>query len=157
MTPLLSTVVHLARVWTRVYTSDLDPAVRDTRRAEIESDLWESHEDARHRGHSASAIALEILGRLLLGVPHDVLWSLEQPRARPWPVRRVAFMGAVAVALLAALWVVSVLQTGPLPPPPPSMTFIAAPPPAPPPPPPPGSVVRQDGPVVGPPLEPRRR
>ena len=157
MTFAPTVVIGLARAWTRLYTGRLDPVLRDARRAEIDSDLWESHEDARRRGCSAAGVALQILGRLLLGAPHDVLWSLEHRQVQPWPLRRVVLAGAAAAALLAAFWVVSALQTGPLPAPPPSMVFVTAPPPPPPPPPPPGTVVGVDGRVVPLPVEPRRR
>jgi hypothetical protein len=139
----LAVVTRLARAWTRLYTSHLDPSWRDTRRAEIDSDLWESREDAC--GHSAPGVALQILGRLLRGMPHDVLWSIEHRGSPVRTLRRAAIVGAAAAALLAAFWVVSAWEIGPLPNPPRKMVFVAAPPP---PAPPPGTVVGPDGRVV---------
>ena len=157
MTRSLSIAIGLARVWTRAYTSALDPQVRDERRAEIESDLWESHEDARRNGRSPHAAALHIAARVLLGIPHDVLWCTEHWRPSVTPMLRVAMITAVALFLIL-FWMTSVLENTPLPPPPsPAMAFIAAPPPPPPPPPPlPGSVVGKDGRVVRPPAAPSR-
>ena len=75
MSPLLFSAIALVRGWTRLYTIQMDHGCRDERRAEIESDLWEFHEDAR-RGHSPAGIAAHMLARLLFGIPHDVLWRV---------------------------------------------------------------------------------
>jgi len=64
------TAARVARHWTRLYTAGLPAAVRDTRRAEVESDLWESLLDATGSRH--------ILARLALGVVDDLTWSLTQ-------------------------------------------------------------------------------
>lgn len=154
MTRAISVAIGAVRAWTRLYTSHLDPALRNARRAEIESDLWESHEDARRRRHSPAGAALHVMARLILGVPHDVLWSLEHWRPHAWPRRRVATLTAIAAIFFLAFWVLSALQDTPLPPPPPSMVFVASPPP---PPPPPAITVGPDGNVVRLSLEPPRR
>ncbi len=155
MSRCLATTIALVRAWTRLYTSGLDPTRRDARRAEIESDLWESHEDARRCGYPATGVALQILARLLLGVPHDLLWCIEHRPRRTRQVFCAAMIAAAAVVFLATFWIVSALQGSPPPVPPPSMVFIAAPPP--PPPPPPGSVVGREGWVTFPPPEPPHR
>ncbi len=74
MTPFsLRFVIGLVRAWTRVYTCGMGQTRRDARRAEVESDLWEhAHAD------DCPPRPLEILGRLLLGVPDDLRWVLEQ-------------------------------------------------------------------------------
>ncbi len=41
---------RLTRRWVRMYTAHLDPARRDTRRAELASDLWEHQADAQRMG-----------------------------------------------------------------------------------------------------------
>src|SRR5688572_3127441 len=64
---------RLVRVWTRVYTLGTPFAVRDARLSEIECDLWECQHDAERRTYAA-----EILIRLLLGIPHDLMWRFEQ-------------------------------------------------------------------------------
>lgn len=67
--------IALVRLWTRVYTYGLSPAVRDDRRAEIESDLWEFQ---RERGEAIDARdAAHLLARLIIGVADDLSWSLE--------------------------------------------------------------------------------
>ena len=62
------TAAGVARWWTRVYTAGLPDHLRDARRAEMESDLWESLADGAPSRH--------ILARLALGVPDDLTWSL---------------------------------------------------------------------------------
>jgi hypothetical protein len=60
--------VGMARWWTRIYTAGLPVDLRDARRAEVESDLWESLADGSPSRH--------ILARLALGVVDDLSWSL---------------------------------------------------------------------------------
>ena len=55
------------RVWTRLYTWGMPPHVRDARRAEIESDLWEYEHD-RHPDLQVGP-TVQLLSRLVLGVP----------------------------------------------------------------------------------------
>lgn len=156
MTRALAAAIWIARAWTRLYTSGLDPALRDARRAEIESDLWESHEDARRRGPAAVEVALQILARVLLGASHDLLWTIEHRQRRSLPLRRLALI-AGAATLLAVLWVLSVTQNSPLPVPPHSMLFVASPPPPPPPPPLPPSMEGTEAQRARPGSEPPRR
>jgi len=67
----------VVRGWTRLYTAGLEPLLRNSRRAEIDSDLWE-HAQAGSRGAApAGAIAGQILARCLLGVGADVTWRAE--------------------------------------------------------------------------------
>ena len=58
----------LTRWWTRLYTAGLPMDLRDSRRAEVESDLWESVADGAPTRH--------ILARLALGLADDLTWSL---------------------------------------------------------------------------------
>ena len=91
--------IELARLWTRVYTFGLDPALRDRRRAEIESDLWESQQDAD--GHA------QILPRLVAGAIDDVLWRVTHVSVTTWS--SALRLVTIAVALLALWqWLVSV-------------------------------------------------
>jgi hypothetical protein len=60
--------VSVTRWWTRLYTAGLPSDLREARRAEIESDLWESVSDG--------APARHILARLALGMTDDLTWSL---------------------------------------------------------------------------------
>ena len=64
------------RVWTRLYTWGMPPHVRDARRAEIESDLWEHEHDLDSDLHLGPTV--QLLSRLILGVPYDLQWRLEQ-------------------------------------------------------------------------------
>ena len=57
----------IARWWTRVYTAGLPDHLREARRAEVESDLWESLSDGAPSRH--------ILARLALGIADDLSWS----------------------------------------------------------------------------------
>jgi len=87
--------VGLTRWWTRVYTAGLPVDLRDTRRAEVESDLWESVSDGAPSRH--------ILARLALGIADDLTWSLTlmdtSTRATAtWSV------GSLLVFVLAWMW-----------------------------------------------------
>jgi hypothetical protein len=86
--------VCVVRAWTRLYTSGLPPAQRTARLAEIESDLWELEHDpvARQRGNAS----IQILTRLLVGMPDDLAWRMEMAAAsHAVPVRALAAAGAM--------------------------------------------------------------
>ncbi|HJR58340.1 MAG TPA: hypothetical protein VJ813_03035 [Vicinamibacterales bacterium] len=135
MTPLRITVAAV-RLWTRLYTRRLDPEVRDRRRREIESDLFEQ---LRTYGNDRW-LAARMLVRLLAGVHSDVLWRLETAR-EPDNSKRVRTIFAAAVmGIVAVLW--TAFSTPPNPPDPPVAPKYRSrlelrPYPAPPPPPPP--------------------
>ncbi len=76
-TPMML-AIGLTRWWVRLYTKGLPPEMRDARRAEIESDLWEQGEDATANGSQPDETALQVFVRLLLGTPADLTWRLEQ-------------------------------------------------------------------------------
>jgi hypothetical protein len=120
MNPLLFCVVGTVRAWTRFYTLHMDPACRDDRRAEIESDLWELQEDARRRGEPPAVIGPHMLARLLFGIPHDVLWRIEYEAGSPMSPRRSAWMTAAAIGAtvtIGALWAFfAMMSLGALPP-----------------------------------------
>ena len=63
----------LVRWWAATYTRGLPVEVAVTRRAELASDLYEHKEN----GGRAAAI----VGRMLRGIPADVLWHLDERRA----------------------------------------------------------------------------
>jgi hypothetical protein len=144
MTKLLFTVaIAIVRGWTRLYTCCMKPALRDARRAEIESDLWEFHEDVQWSVREPAGLAAHVLARLLLGMPHDLLWRFEQavdcPRSRRRSVWVKAAAAAAGVCVAAALWMLfSLAAPAPLPPFPAnplSVTRVRLRPPPPPPPP----------------------
>jgi hypothetical protein len=135
----LTLVTALVREWTRAYTWRLDPAIRDRRRAEIESELWEFAQDP-DRGHHPAA---HMLARLLTGIPDDLSWRAEHALARRTRVRtgiRVAAWTVATTIVVAALWILPLMMTQTLPPLPdrPRVTMKAPPPPPPPPCAPPG-------------------
>lgn len=145
MNPLLFCAIALVRGWTRLYTSRMDTASRDSRRAEIQSDLWEFHEDARRHGWSPAGIAVHMLARLCFGIPHDLVWRLEYEEDAAMTFRRSTWMTAAAVGAavcVGALWAFfAVTSLVALPPLPDSVhverVYLALTPPPPPPPPPP--------------------
>jgi hypothetical protein len=133
MTLLMHAAAALCRFWTAIYTAGLSEAARGARRAEIESDLWESATDECPR----AAVARSILTRLLFGVPHDLVWRIEQADRDRWPSRRAVLASGAAMALLLTVawtWITLRIE---LPEPTPLMHFVSSPAPPPPPPPPP--------------------
>lgn len=116
--PVLATVVWLVRTWTRVYTWNLDSTIRDDRRAEIDSDIWEQV----HAPDASSMVAFEILGRLLLGLSADVQWRFEQgvPTMSPRLVIRALLASTL---LVVTVWTLFFSQPRTLP------TTVQAPPP----------------------------
>ena len=85
----------IARWWTRLYTAGLPIHLRDARRAEVESDLWDSVSDGAPSHH--------ILARVALGVMDDLTWSLT---LMDTTTRNTAgwSLGSLAVLAIAWLW-----------------------------------------------------
>jgi hypothetical protein len=90
--------------WVALYTRGLPDDARQNRRDEINDDLWSQLQDATESRRGARSVSGEILARLLLGVPADVGWRLEQrqgsgapkaPEARPSMDLRFAALMAV--------------------------------------------------------------
>jgi hypothetical protein len=127
-----SFAIALVRAWTRIYTWGLDPRAREARRAEIESDLWESVQGGDQ--------VVEILARLALGIVDDLVWRTTHDLIRETSTRRTAAFGVIVtlatLAFVAALWFIDAARAAQLPEPPALMHFVASPPPPPPPPPP---------------------
>jgi hypothetical protein len=120
---------RLVRMWTRLYTAGIAPDLRDRRRAEIESDLWESRRQP-HRGN----VAAQIISRLVLGVPDDLAWRRSY-RGAP-TMARVAAIGAIAAGVFISWLLIGAGRAAVLPAPAP-LTHRARTYPDPPPPPPP--------------------
>jgi hypothetical protein len=74
---------RLTHRWVRAYTAHLDPARRDTRRAELASDLWEHEADAQRRGLGSLRVNAQMLRRLLAGMPADLSWRRHQGDTAP--------------------------------------------------------------------------
>jgi hypothetical protein len=165
MNPLLRTAIALVRGWTRCYTLHMDPVRRDDRRAEIESDLWDFHEDARRRGASPTTIALHMMARLIAGLHDDLRWRVEYEGEAAMSPRRSTWMTAAAIGAtvgIAALWAFFAMTSlGALPPLPDAShverVYLQRLPPPPPPPPPLPEVVtmQQRYPLAAPPPPPR--
>jgi hypothetical protein len=94
----MNAVHSLIRAWTSLYTLALPSEVRARRRAEIESDLWESAHDRDDAGRG-------LLLRLLRGMPADILWRLETATGQgDRQVRAIAgAIGGLAL-LVAVIW-----------------------------------------------------
>jgi len=113
MNAALDMVVGMTRSWVAVYTSGLAPELRDARRAEIDSDLWEHQRTARLQDQPPGETALQLLTRLLLGILSDVTWRLETGHSvsgeRSIRMNEALYMrGLVAVGVALALLVVIV-------------------------------------------------
>lgn len=115
---MLAIAVALTRSWTAFYTRGLPGNLRDRRREEIESDLWEQRQ-AGSQHETQPGTALHILLRLVLGAPSDLVWRVEtgsvvrsgkEPNMddKPWTVRRVgALVFAAAVLPIPPGWIKS--------------------------------------------------
>jgi hypothetical protein len=131
---MLRLAIALVRLWTRVFTLSMPERVREWRRAEIESDLWE-------QAHDQTPSPWQLIGRLWRGIPADVVWRIEEETMRSKAL--VVLAASIGVVLAAsAMWLYDAMRADTLPPPP---VWVgvgapghAVPPPPPPPPPPPG-------------------
>jgi uncharacterized protein (TIGR03435 family) len=120
--PLPNFAIAAVRVWTRLYTWRMEPAVREARCAEIESDLWEFQRDTE--GGSQS-FTLQVLVRLILGIPDDVGWRIDQVASSERVSRRTVALTATAaggVLFASALSVIASDATRKAPP----STFLIA-------------------------------
>ena len=107
--PLMRIAVGCVRGWTRLYTWRMPAAFRTTRRAEIESDLWECQCGADRDPRAGSAI--HVLLRLLLGMPDDIGWRVERAAVSDGLTQgSIALTARVAGAalFLCAVWVIDV-------------------------------------------------
>jgi hypothetical protein len=109
----------LARAWVRLYTRGVAAPLRDRRRAEIASDLWEQRHDQRDNGRPAILVACDVVGRVAGGAPSDLAWRMEHGR-RGRVAHRLRHAGAVArlhrwtvfPALLVLVYVTGVAKLG---------------------------------------------
>jgi hypothetical protein len=131
----------IVRAWTRLYTWRLPSLARDTRRAEIDSDLWEfAHDQGTGR---SIASAFHVLARLVAGIPDDVSWRASQAALRRGPMRAAISVGS-AVIVATAVWLYAVTAPVALPAPVPLVKVVDVYPPPPPPPPPPPRVIKRE-------------
>jgi hypothetical protein len=151
MTLWLRSATGAVRAWTQLYTWRLEPSVRDARRAEIQSDLWEQLNAER----AGPTLPLRIVSRLVLGITDDMRWRIEHVSRHRRSVRRLIVSSIGSAIGLAWLWVGLTFGQAEPPTPPAAPAFswrrVQVPPPPPPPPPPP----RCNPPGIGrPPLSP---
>ena len=100
----------------RVAGSQLDPAVLVAHAAagprgppaRAESDLWESQHDPGARP-TGMAHAVQIVARLLIGIPDDLAWMFEQGQVANGSRRRIAVV--VGVGSVLGLWLVIASRT----------------------------------------------
>lgn len=133
----LRIAIAAVRAWTCLYTWRLAEPVRERRRAEIESDIWECQHDA----DAGRDLAMRLVVRLVLGIFDDVRWRAEQIGASS--ERRPVLALSVGAAVLLACMLFAIAGRGVNPPQPPAAPELdwrhknrPAPPPPPPPPPP---------------------
>jgi hypothetical protein len=108
-------VAGTARLWTAMYTAGLPHWVRERRRGEIESDLYEHRAVYTGEGIGSAIVTRQVARRLFGGIPQDVLWRLETDRdneylardggVAPFPFVSAVFIGAVVVLAAIFAWV----------------------------------------------------
>ena len=129
--PLARLSIDCVHYWTRLYTLGLPETTREARLAEIESDLWEQHNE----GHAPFVV----FSRLLRGMADDVRWRVEHMAHEPHPALRALVLSLGVVIVLSTLWVGFAMRDVGTPQPPAAPAFVSPrthPPPPPPPPPP---------------------
>jgi hypothetical protein len=114
---VLGWVGGFARGWTRVYTAGLPARSARERRDEIASDLWEQTTDGARSGSAAGATAAEIFGRVVLGIPADLSWHLDELRgesmAFPTPrLTAVLWIGVGLLSIVMAAGLLTALASG---------------------------------------------
>jgi hypothetical protein len=73
--------LRVAEGWVACYTRGLPSEVRDARRAELRSDLFEHHRHAAAGGHGRLRWSLQVAGRVVRGMPDDLWWRFAQQAA----------------------------------------------------------------------------
>lgn len=108
------TGARIGQRWARLYTSGLPAQEADQRRAEILSDLWEHHSDAVQSGHSQLRHNLEVIERVLSGIPADLSWrrGIQRSRRRldtgdPMTTQQTLPRSTLALIVLAGLGIIA--------------------------------------------------
>ena len=122
MNTALALSIGMARNWVGLYTRGLPPEVREARRSEIDSDLWEQQWLASRRGDPEFGTAIEVLVRMLLGAISDITWRVETGASATakgittvnstWPMRIGFIIAMVPLALLAVAGISFLLGNG---------------------------------------------
>ncbi len=102
-----SAAARLTRAWVGAYTRGVPAELRERRRGEIDSDLWEQSHDDREQGRASAQTSLEITVRLMLGIPADLSWRLEHVSPKRSATR--LYQGSRAMLQTASRYVMPVL------------------------------------------------
>ncbi len=115
---------RLCHRWVRIYTRRLSADVAEQRRQEIESDLWEHRRHSLAAGRSERRHNLDVIERVLSGIPADLSWrrgiqrSLARPdtgdpMTTPHPVPRstIALIIVASLAIMATFPFLALLGT----------------------------------------------
>jgi hypothetical protein len=97
---------RVARGWTAAYTLGLAAQVRDARRTEIASDVWEHHRDIVTEGRPVWRFVGSVLSRIVRGAPADLLWrvNVEGPKMDiKIPIERI--VGGLLLAMVVLLMI----------------------------------------------------
>src|SRR3990170_1489573 len=121
MSAVLDLAVGMTRSWVTLYPSGLPPESRDARRTEIDSDLWEQQRTADLLNQPQGETSLQLLARLVLGIPSDVTWRLETGRSarsersismnESGTMRSLVVVGVVVALLLVIVGVGAVVDS----------------------------------------------
>lgn len=121
MNMLLWFAVGVTRAWTALYTHGLSIDLRTDRREEMDCDLWEHQRQADLGREPVASTAVQILLRVALGIPADILWRLHAGSAQDdrrisvnqtWPMRIGLVVALLPLAVLAAFGVSFTLGYG---------------------------------------------
>jgi hypothetical protein len=106
MSAIAAWASRAAGAWTAAYTLGLAAPVRDARRTEIASDVWEHHADVVAEGRSAWRFVFGVVSRVVRGAPADLLWrvNVEGPKMDiEIPFERI--VGGLLLAMIALLMI----------------------------------------------------
>src|SRR5690349_19258531 len=92
-----SLAVAIVRAWVRAYTWGLSEAIAETRRQEIDADLWSFVHDPAN-GPNRLRLGTNIITRALLGAWDDIAWRAGQAGWHAGHLLRVAVCAASTVA-----------------------------------------------------------
>ena len=105
---------RIGRRWVRIYTSRLPADDAEQRRAEIHSDLWEHHSDSVRSGHGQLRHNLEVIERVLSGIPADLSWrrgiqrsQLRPDEGDPMTSQQTSDRSIIALVIVAGLGMVA--------------------------------------------------
>jgi hypothetical protein len=101
-----SFAADVARYWARIYMLGLPEQFRERRQQELESDLCEHERDGFRQQASPAAVSLEIIGRVVRGMPSDLTWRL-QLEAPPMELK-IPFERITGILLLALVILIPV-------------------------------------------------